>query len=109
LRERADGGLQQGSFAESEQARLVGSTGAAGHDDGVATRTRGRPGRISGAALPAAASGEADEDRADACARLEPPRNSVDCGQAQLLLDQLLARARPLAHGRILASWTRWS
>jgi hypothetical protein len=109
LPEGADGGLQQRSFTECEQARLIRSAGAARQHDGLATDTRRCPGRISGAVRPAAAASEADEDRADACAWLEPPRPSVERGHAQLLLDQLLTRARPLAHALILASWTRWS
>jgi hypothetical protein len=100
----ARGGLEQGSLAESEQARLVGSGGAAGHGDGLAARARSCPRPVSGAAGPAAAAGEADEDRAEPRAGLEPPQQGVERGQPQLLLDELLARARPLAHALILAA-----
>jgi hypothetical protein len=106
FRERADRGLQQGSFAESQQARLVGSGGAAGHGDGLAARARSCPRPVSGAAGPAAAAGEADEDRAEPRAGLEPPQQGVERGQAQLLLDELLAGARPLAHALILGRAT---
>jgi hypothetical protein len=105
----ADGGLQQRSLTECEQARFVGSTAAARHHDGLATGARRCPGRISGAARPAAASGEADEDRADPRAGLELQGRGIARGQPHLLLDQLVARARPLAHALILAPWTRSS
>ena len=69
-----------------------------------AARGCGCPRPLSGAAGPAAATGEADEDCADPRAGLEPPRHGIERGQAQLLLDQLLAHGRPLAHALILAA-----
>jgi hypothetical protein len=49
---------------------------------------------------------EADEHAADSRAWLEQPRLRYERGQEQLFLDQLIARARPGGHARILAAWT---
>ena len=107
LHEGSDGGLQQHPLTESEQARLVGGTGAARDHDRLVADTGCCPSGISGPSRAAAAAVEADEDRADPRGRLEAPRRGVERGQAHLLLDQLLAGARPLPHALILAVWTR--
>jgi hypothetical protein len=81
-REPAHRRLQQGPLAEREQARLVRRARLARHHRRRATRTRGRPCPLAGAAPAAAAAREADEDAADPRARLEPPQGRVERRQA---------------------------
>jgi hypothetical protein len=99
----ANGGFKECAFAEGEQARLVRRACTARQHRRAPADARGCPRPVAdttGAAFPA---GEADEDAADLHVRRESPRCRSERGQPRLLLDQLLARERPLEHGRILA------
>jgi hypothetical protein len=109
LAERAHRGLEQRSFAQREQTRLVRCARLPRYDDRFFADRGGRPRRVARAALAAAAAGEADEDAADSRSRSELPGRRVKRAEPELLLDQLLARLRPRRHERILAPWTLWS
>jgi protein-L-isoaspartate(D-aspartate) O-methyltransferase len=102
-REGAHGGLQQGALTQREQSWLVGRARAACDYDCLAADAGGRPRRVAGMPGAALAAGEADEDSADPRARLKEPWRRLERAQPLLLLDQLLARARPGWHTRILA------
>jgi hypothetical protein len=90
-REGSHGGFEQWSLSEGQQARLVCCAGTARHHERLLPDTGRCPRRVASVARAAAASGEADEDAADPSAWLEAPRRKLERGQAQLLLDQLLA------------------
>jgi hypothetical protein len=98
----SEGGFQQRPLSEGQQPWLVRCARSAGYDHRLAVDTRGCPRRVARVAGAGAASGEADEDAADSRAGLEAPRLGVEGGNTQLLIDQLLARARPTA-----AHWRR--
>ena len=103
----ANGGFKECALAEGEQARLVRRACTACQHRRAPADARGCPrpvADLAGAAFPA---GEADEDAADLHVRRAPPRCRSERGQPRLLLDQLLARERPLEHGRILATDAR--
>jgi hypothetical protein len=94
VRRRGDGshgGFEQRSLSEGQQSWLVRCARSAGYNDRLLADTGGCPRRVARLAGAGAASGEADEHGADPRDRLEPPRRRSERGQAQLLLDQLLA------------------
>jgi hypothetical protein len=109
LDERAHRGLEQRSFAQREQTRLVRCARFPRYDDRFLADRGGRPRRVARAARAAAPAREADEHAADPGSRREAPWRRVERAEPQLLLDQLLARLRPRRHERILALWTLWS
>jgi hypothetical protein len=103
-REGTDDGLEKGTLAESQQARLVGRARRTGND----LRCEGSPSDESGSrpawlARPAAARRPAarEADEAAAAERLAGglPRLRACGGELLLACDQVLRRRRPEAHG----------